>query len=111
MMWALLGLTELRGYSRALHRANELHWTPDRKSTRLNSSHMSISYAVFCLKKKKPQLGTDTNHATFVSERRKTPNNVRLAIAIYETRVAQAGTGFGPYPPHAHCPADRGLRT
>src|SRR5690242_21064157 len=28
---------------------------PDRKSTRLNSSHMSISYAVFCLKKKKKQ--------------------------------------------------------
>src|SRR6266480_3382726 len=27
----------------------------DRKSTRLNSSHMSISYAVFCLKKKKNQ--------------------------------------------------------
>src|SRR5438477_2428490 len=26
--------------------------SPDRKSTRLNSSHMSISYAVFCLKKK-----------------------------------------------------------
>src|SRR5207249_12314996 len=26
----------------------------DRKSTRLNSSHVSISYAVFCLKKKKP---------------------------------------------------------
>src|SRR5690348_18075125 len=29
----------------------DLH-TPDRKSTRLNSSHPSISYAVFCLKKK-----------------------------------------------------------
>src|SRR4051794_41239931 len=28
----------------------------DRKSTRLNSSHPSISYAVFCLKKKKEQL-------------------------------------------------------
>src|SRR5258708_9692563 len=27
--------------------------TPDRKSTRLNSSHQIISYAVFCLKKKK----------------------------------------------------------
>src|SRR5207245_10669319 len=27
----------------------------DRKSTRLNSSHGSISYAVFCLKKKKPE--------------------------------------------------------
>src|SRR5690349_23920247 len=26
---------------------------PDRKSTRLNSSHVEISYAVFCLKKKK----------------------------------------------------------
>src|SRR3712207_8832555 len=28
----------------------------DRKSTRLNSSHANISYAVFCLKKKKPLL-------------------------------------------------------
>src|SRR5258705_1033538 len=27
----------------------------DRKSTRLNSSHLGISYAVFCLKKKSPQ--------------------------------------------------------
>src|SRR2546422_6030715 len=30
----------------------------DRKSTRLNSSHGYISYAVFCLKKKKPQFAT-----------------------------------------------------
>src|SRR2546430_8039037 len=29
---------------------------PDRKSTRLNSSHSQISYAVFCLKKKKVSL-------------------------------------------------------
>src|SRR5438309_3629827 len=29
------------------------HGLQDRKSTRLNSSHSSISYAVFCLKKKK----------------------------------------------------------
>src|SRR5256886_12442201 len=29
--------------------------TQDRKSTRLNSSHSQISYAVFCLKKKKQQ--------------------------------------------------------
>src|SRR5438477_6835613 len=35
----------------------------DRKSTRLNSSHMSISYAVFCLKKKKNQNDTQTQHA------------------------------------------------
>src|SRR5438477_9817182 len=33
--------------------------TGDRKSTRLNSSHMSISYAVFCLKKKKKQIIQD----------------------------------------------------
>src|SRR5207249_9994116 len=30
-----------------------IHCGADRKSTRLNSSHVSISYAVFCLKKKK----------------------------------------------------------
>src|SRR2546426_7341954 len=38
-------------------RADRLHVHPrqiqDRKSTRLNSSHLVISYAVFCLKKKK----------------------------------------------------------
>src|SRR3712207_7754494 len=41
------------GASRHPHR-------PDRKSTRLNSSHANISYAVFCLKKKhrKPTLHT-----------------------------------------------------
>src|SRR3712207_6924627 len=32
----------------------------DRKSTRLNSSHANISYAVFCLKKKKQQTTTPT---------------------------------------------------
>src|SRR2546428_4510436 len=31
---------------------------PDRKSTRLNSSHDQISYAVFCLKKKKTRTST-----------------------------------------------------
>src|SRR5690242_21416144 len=36
----------------------------DRKSTRLNSSHMSISYAVFCLKKKNNQ--TDLAPLAFV---------------------------------------------
>src|SRR5690554_4386427 len=35
------------------HVANLLALQPDRKSTRLNSSHVRISYAVFCLKKKK----------------------------------------------------------
>src|SRR5699024_12528735 len=34
----------------------------DRKSTRLNSSHVSISYAVFCLKKKKKQKSSTHNN-------------------------------------------------
>src|SRR5258708_8280605 len=34
---------------------------PDRKSTRLNSSHQIISYAVFCLKKKIKTLSPHTN--------------------------------------------------
>src|SRR2546430_11955235 len=38
----------------------ELEVRVDRKSTRLNSSHSQISYAVFCLKKKKTQ--TDDAH-------------------------------------------------
>src|SRR5436853_4455399 len=33
-------------------------WVEDRKSTRLNSSHLGISYAVFCLKKKKKKIMT-----------------------------------------------------
>src|SRR3712207_8378088 len=35
---------------------------PDRKSTRLNSSHANISYAVFCLKKKQQILLSTTAH-------------------------------------------------
>src|SRR5260221_7096470 len=40
----------------------------DRKSTRLNSSHTVISYAVFCLKKKKKHLsyGIDTADTSFL---------------------------------------------
>src|SRR5207248_10630181 len=36
----------------------------DRKSTRLNSSHRTISYAVFCLKKKKKKMNTVQQHDT-----------------------------------------------
>src|SRR5688500_19347158 len=36
---------------------------PDRKSTRLNSSHLVISYAVFCLKKKNIQIKISTSHS------------------------------------------------
>src|SRR5256885_5619855 len=36
----------------------------DRKSTRLNSSHLVISYAVFCLKKKKQKINTRRLYST-----------------------------------------------
>src|SRR2546430_10429871 len=51
--YALSRLNELREGRRrdALHRPRAD--SGDRKSTRLNSSHSQISYAVFCLKKKK----------------------------------------------------------
>src|SRR5690625_7062285 len=38
----------------------------DRKSTRLNSSHVAISYAVFCLKKKKQQQDRTFNNECLV---------------------------------------------
>src|SRR3712207_9009469 len=40
--------------------------TRDRKSTRLNSSHANISYAVFCLKKKQDQHRRDQAYAIVV---------------------------------------------
>src|SRR5690606_39010264 len=43
-------LQQLQGCQALMIEANH---DPDRKSTRLNSSHVKISYAVFCLKKKK----------------------------------------------------------
>src|SRR5256885_8175626 len=43
--------------------------TPDRKSTRLNSSHLVISYAVFCLKKKNIiKNKQNTNNTTTLSQ-------------------------------------------
>src|SRR2546426_5161362 len=44
---------------------------PDRKSTRLNSSHLVISYAVFCLKKKKKINALPTRQHHSESEQRK----------------------------------------
>src|SRR5689334_24457370 len=42
-----------RGRTRNIQGDGSVEFVLDRKSTRLNSSHSSISYAVFCLKKKK----------------------------------------------------------
>src|SRR2546427_7081858 len=43
--------SEMMGSGRGISGPHHLAWE-DRKSTRLNSSHSQISYAVFCLKKK-----------------------------------------------------------
>src|SRR3712207_8104656 len=45
-----------KGHTR--HQPEHEEMRVDRKSTRLNSSHANISYAVFCLKKKKPKQTT-----------------------------------------------------
>src|SRR5256885_15336088 len=45
----------------------------DRKSTRLNSSHLVISYAVFCLKKKKKQESSQTPQS---------PKHLRIPISV-----------------------------
>src|SRR5438067_8190981 len=58
--------------------------TEDRKSTRLNSSHVSISYAVFCLKKK-----TKNNQRTSLNTNKSSKsismlyNNMYLMGALY----------------------------
>src|SRR5690349_23749264 len=44
---------------RPVYRPARIQFPRDRKSTRLNSSHVEISYAVFCLKKKKARTWTD----------------------------------------------------
>src|SRR5690625_5767304 len=58
----------------------------DRKSTRLNSSHVAISYAVFCLKKKK-RIHLDEFNIDNVNLRKRT----RVATYI-ETTVALSGS-------------------
>src|SRR5258708_13704244 len=61
---AALGLPQRRQFLGALVHARGQARQVDRKSTRLNSSHQIISYAAFCLKKKKDRLTTHNFHAT-----------------------------------------------
>src|SRR2546430_8533020 len=62
---ALEQVLQAQDFSRLLHARGDLLCGDmvqlDRKSTRLNSSHSQISYAVFCLKKKNNQLSTHHN--------------------------------------------------
>src|SRR5258708_26861085 len=70
--------------------ASSISRTRDRKSTRLNSSHQIISYAVFCLKKKK-QIYTSSKanmHLRYIS------NDIICIIALKNERIScKVGTG------------------
>src|SRR5437868_9799734 len=52
---------------------------PDRKSTRLNSSHVSISYAVFCLKKKKKTSEKYHQDNTLIRSKQRGTDSIRRA--------------------------------
>src|SRR5256885_2442677 len=83
----------------------------DRKSTRLNSSHLVISYAVFCLKKKKPHLhprrhGLPLLQANLALQHRPRPSPPPLRTRLYGLRLLS-----GPHPPASRLspsPAARG---
>src|SRR3712207_7875098 len=55
-------------------------WAGDRKSTRLNSSHANISYAVFCLKKKKKTINNDSVNSSDILS---TKTIIHRAIPTY----------------------------
>src|SRR2546427_8799439 len=55
---------------------------PDRKSTRLNSSHSQISYAVFCLKKKNAQL-CDATKGQELSTVQTSADEARVNISVF----------------------------
>src|SRR5436305_5073951 len=62
---AIMGIVEVARVLPKFWRAFQtLKREADRKSTRLNSSHVRISYAVFCLKKKKKNKNNKKKNAT-----------------------------------------------
>src|SRR5438445_7860093 len=60
--------------ARGVERGDEVHEARDRKSTRLNSSHANISYAVFCLKKKKYGISTCRSSRSACGRRSRRPD-------------------------------------
>src|SRR5260221_1183887 len=56
----------------------------DRKSTRLNSSHTVISYAVFCLKKKKKNHTSSTDTSITISQSKQNSTDMRSLAADSE---------------------------
>src|ERR1039457_6987287 len=71
--------TRLPSESNSISRAAETISSIDRKSTRLNSSHLVMSYAVFCLKKKKKKNNTTGNPCV---DRAQTPRSSNSASSL-----------------------------
>src|ERR1039457_3606499 len=101
-----------------------MRFRSDRKSTRLNSSHLVISYAVFCLKKKKKQNITATKpshdevHTEHRSSAQSTPHctvakdvvaqldsgTAHLSFLFFFFLKKGAPPEFPPFPPPAPLP-------
>src|SRR5690349_24128571 len=62
----MIGATGV-GKTEIARRLAKIADAPDRKSTRLNSSHVEISYAVFCLKKKRKTTNTPSDPPAHLS--------------------------------------------
>src|SRR5258708_10356303 len=99
------GLTEKKGFIAALKRyptKNQNFWQ-DRKSTRLNSSHQIISYAVFCLKKKKTSHLSPflrpflllTSHS-IVARGRSLPRLTSRSLRNHQSYIALQGLNTNP---------------
>src|SRR5262245_64420445 len=68
---------EFRSQDRGTRRGSET----DRKSTRLNSSHLGISYAVFCLKKKKKKKSNECTKIRYTTRHHhKRKHTERLSV-------------------------------
>src|SRR3989440_9595159 len=82
-------MNELAEYTTQAVSAEEI----DRKSTRLNSSHDQISYAVFCLKKKKKQRKRGKRTARCERSEQPHPYHSVPRIAADPADVQQGSTG------------------
>src|SRR5256886_8223803 len=75
----------------------------DRKSTRLNSSHSQISYAVFCLKKKK-----NTSTYPYVDT---TLGDLNASNTITTANSIEPNNHASPASPHHHCTPTKPVHT
>src|SRR3989442_2960110 len=81
----------------------------DRKSTRLNSSHVRISYAVFCLKKKTTHLGYSSYRINFTMRPCPTPKTTIRSGSTTSRNIHTHAAGCSPQ--HGNGSKSRGFLT